>query len=81
MKLSLMRKISLKNCVSVACLLSVGLFSTNADAMSLEEAVKTALSSHPTVQAAEAALRASKEDVGAAEGGFLPSVDLTGDTG
>ncbi len=58
-----------------------GLTVQAAQAMSLDEAVKVALDSHPTIQAAEAALRASKESVSEAEGGWFPTIDLSGDTG
>lgn len=54
---------------------------TMAEALTLTETVATAISTHPTIKAAEAAERAARQGISQARAGFLPTIDITGDTG
>lgn len=54
---------------------SLGL-SPDGQARSLKEAVEAALATHPQVLAADAALRAARQDLRQARAGYYPSVDL-----
>lgn len=47
-----------------------------ASAMTLEEAVQTALQSYPSIQKAQAARMAIEGDLGVAKSRYLPTVDL-----
>ncbi|WP_375592778.1 TolC family outer membrane protein [Algihabitans albus] len=48
---------------------------------SLQDVVALAIDAHPAVRGSEAAFRAAERTVQEERGAFLPSVDLTGDTG
>lgn len=58
------------------CSLSV-LYSTNIYAQSLEEAVATALDSHPDIRQSFARFKSKEEDVNRASSGYFPTIDLT----
>jgi adhesin transport system outer membrane protein len=52
-----------------------------AGAQSLQDAVALAIDAHPVVRGSEASFRASERAVEQERGAYLPSVDVTGDTG
>jgi len=64
-------------------LLLFGIFSclTNANAGSLREAINTALTTNPKIDAAQASRRATEFVLKQAQGRFLPEVDISGDIG
>ncbi len=53
------------------------LYSVNLNAQSLEEAVATALDTHPDIRQSFARFKAKEEDVNRAFAGYLPTIDLT----
>ena len=53
------------------------LYSVNIKAQSLEEAVATALDSHPDIRQSFARFKSKEEDVNRAAAGYLPTIDLT----
>lgn len=53
------------------------LYSVNLNAQSLEEAVATALDTHPDIRQSFARFKAKEEDVNRASAGYLPTIDLT----
>lgn len=68
--------------VGVAVILAAGvLLSGPSHAQSLADSVATAVSGHPQVRGAEAGFRASQRAVEVEQGAFLPSVEVTADTG
>ncbi len=52
-------------------------YSVNLNAQSLEQAVASALDSHPDIRQAFARFKAKEEDVNRASAGYLPTIDLT----
>ena len=61
-------------------LLGLGLsvvFSVNLNAQSLEQAVATALDSHPDIRQSFARFKSKEEDVNRASAGYFPTIDLT----
>jgi adhesin transport system outer membrane protein len=52
-------------------------FSIDINAQSLEEAVATALHTHPDIRQSFARFKSKEEDVNRASSGYLPSIDLT----
>ncbi len=66
---------------AVLILLTGGGISPAAFATSLEQAVRTALISHPQIKSAEAKRQASAHDLREAKGGYYPTVDLSGNLG
>ncbi|MCI2283422.1 TolC family outer membrane protein [Colwellia sp. MSW7] len=57
------------------------LYSLNVNGQSLEEAVATALDTHPDIRQSFARFKAKEEDVNRAFAGYLPTIDLTGGYG
>nr|WP_235838638.1 TolC family outer membrane protein [Cognaticolwellia aestuarii] len=64
-----------KTILSVLALSSF--YSVNLNAQSLEQAVASALDSHPDIRQAFARFKAKEEDVNRASAGYLPTIDLT----
>ncbi|MEX2631670.1 MAG: TolC family outer membrane protein [Tistlia sp.] len=66
-----------------ACALALGLLfsAASAQAESLADSVALAVTGHPQVRGAEAGFRASERAVEVEAGAFLPSVEVSGDTG
>lgn len=63
--------------VVVGLLSLSALYSVNLNAQSLEEAVATALDTHPDIRQSFARFKAKEEDVNRAFAGYLPTIDLT----
>ena len=66
------------NKIAIAGTLSLSvLCSINLNAQSLEQAVATALDSHPDIRQSFARFKAKEEDVNRASAGYFPTIDLT----
>ncbi len=64
-----------------ALVLALCLLPLQGHAQSLEETVRTAISSHPAVKGSEASYRGSLQGIREAEAGYYPSVDVSADEG
>ncbi len=67
--------------VLAACAMTVGLAVPGANAITIEEAVEAAITAHPDVQAAEAAVRAADKTIDDERAGFFPTLDLRAEVG
>lgn len=63
--------------IAVGILSLSALFSTHINAQSLEEAVASALDTHPDIRQSFARFKSKEEDVKRASAGYLPTIDLT----
>ena len=58
-----------------------GFLATDANAVSLEDIVRIAISSHPDIRAAAALQRAAREQIKDAQAEFYPTLDAKAETG